>query len=170
MSENQPEPIMPEPKATEPVGELVPVPPAPQSTESGLSEEFRVFGKNLNALLHALRESRQAKEIETEVTQAFREVEHEVTEAMTTARQRMKDQDLKGTLKGAAQTATDETVRGLARGLRLVNDRMTRMVQETEKATGPKPKSGRIEIESVEPTEPSAPPVPPGESQGETTT
>ncbi len=150
MSENQPEPIVP----AEGAHALVPVATAPQSGEASLSEEFRVFGKNLNALLHALRESRQAKEVETEVTQAFHEIERQFTEGMNTAQQRLKEQNLKDTLKGAAQTASDETARGLAKGLRLVNERMARVVEETEKAGAPKPKSGRIEIESVPPAEP----------------
>ncbi len=170
MSENQPEPIVPAEPTVEPANAMVPVATAPQSAEASLSEEFRVFGKNLTALLHALRESRQAKEIETEVTQAFRDVEHQFTEAMNTAQQRLKEQNLKDTLVGAAQTASDETARGLAKGLRMVNERMAKMVQETENASLPKPRSGHIEIESVEPAEPSTPPVPPGESQGETTT
>ncbi|MGB8647256.1 MAG: hypothetical protein WCF84_18605 [Anaerolineae bacterium] len=171
MSENQQEsvsqqePVVVESRAMEPVA--APVRPP----EPGLSEEFREFGRQLSALLHVVRESPRAKEIEAQVAQTMREMEHEVTEAMKTARQRVQEQSLKETIKGAAQTAADETQRGLVRGMRLVNEQMAHLVQETEKGLTPKPKGKIIEIEVEQTAAPATSPASgaaPSDTSGET--
>ncbi len=153
MSENQPEPV---PQAQ---------PVQPQTPETTLTEEFREFGHQLGALLRALRSSPRAKEIETQVNQAMHEMEQQVNEAMSTARQRLQEQNLQDTLKGAVQTAADEGMRGLAHGLRLLNEQMAHMAQDVEKGPKVGPRSGRIEIDGPEPAK-TVPPAA-GENGGD---
>ncbi len=105
--------------------------------EPNLSEEFREFGRQLTLLLKTMRESPQARQFESQMTQALRDMERQVNEALNTARQRTQTQDWKDTIKGAATTAADETQRGLARGLHVLNQQMAKTVQETEKNRPP---------------------------------
>lgn len=130
-----------ETKSETPPTEMVPTAiPGEARREPNLSDEFREFGKQLTALLKSVRESPRAKEIEQQVTQAMREMEREVNQAMETARVRAQQQNLKDTLKGAAATAADEAQRGLAKGLRVVNEKLAQTVQETQtKMTTPPP-------------------------------
>lgn len=115
--------------------------PPPEETAAGeaktpelnLTDEFREFGRQLTALLHTLRETPRAKEIEQQVTQAMRDMERQVNEALASARQKSQSGDWKETIKGAATTAADETQRGLARGLHSLNERMAKVAQEAEK-------------------------------------
>lgn len=117
--------------------------------EATLSDEFKEFGRNLSALLHVLRENPRAKEVETQVTQAMREMERQVNDAMGTARKRVQEQNLRDTLMGAAQTAVDETQRGLAKGLHVLNEQLSKTVQEADKARTTGPKGQVIEIETT---------------------
>ncbi len=138
MSTNPPGPApQDQSAATTETQALVPAAGASRPEEPNLADECREFGRGLAALLRVVRESPRAKEVETQVTQAMRELERQVNEALTTARERAQAQDWKGTLKGAATTAADETGRGLARGLHALNERMAHAVQEAEKNRTP---------------------------------
>ncbi len=120
-------------EANQPVMGVLPATAETRPPEPNLTEEFREFGRQLSALLRAVRESPRAKDVETQVTQAMRDMERQVNEAMENARLRAQAADWRQTLKGAATTAADETQRGLARGLHAVNQRMAKTVQEAEK-------------------------------------
>ncbi len=133
MSTNEPMGTNEPAGTTQPGTALQPSTVETRPPETTLAEEFREFGRQLAALLHAVRESPRAKEVETQVNQAMRDMERQVNEAMNTARERAQVTDWKQTLKGAATTAADETQRGLAKGLRSVNERMAKAVQEAEK-------------------------------------
>ncbi|MGE5140394.1 MAG: hypothetical protein ACM3JD_13085 [Rudaea sp.] len=138
MSTNIPEPVEKTPTS----------PTEPRAGETTLTEEFHELGRQLTTLLRIVRESPKAREIETQVRQVMRDVERQVDDAMTTTRQRVQEQNLKDTFKGAAQTAADETQRGLAKGLRVVNEQMARLVQEAEKGRAPATKAQVIEVEA----------------------
>ena len=148
----------------EPVEKVTTPPTEPRAGETTLTEEFREFGRQLTTLLRIVRESPTAREIETQFKQVMHDVERQVDEAMTTTRQRVQEQNLKDTFKGAAQTAADETQRGLAKGLRLVNEQMAHLVQEAEKGRAPATKAQVIEIETPAPTA-AAPEPPPAEPE-----
>jgi hypothetical protein len=105
-----------------------------KAPELSLAEEFREFGRQLTALLQTVRESPRAKEIEQQVTHAMREMERQVNEALAGAHEKAQAQDWKGTIKGAATTAADETQRGLARGLHALNERMAKAAQDMEQS------------------------------------
>lgn len=137
MSTNPPEQQLPESMTAE-----------SRPAETRLSDEFRDLGRNLVGLLHAFRENPLAKEVEGQLTQAVHEVEHQIDEAMANARKGMQEQNLRDTIRGAAQTAVDETQRGLTRGLHLLNDQLSRTIQEVNKTRPTGPKGQVIEIES----------------------
>ena len=135
MSMNPPDPAAQDQPAGPETMALERTPGEPRPEELNLADEFREFGRELTALLHVLRESPRAKEVENQMTQAMREMERQVNEAMVTAREQTRD--WKGTIRGAATTAADETGRGLARGLHALNERMAQAVQEAEKNRTP---------------------------------
>ncbi len=126
---NQPMPGTEPVEPSQPVTTLQPVGSPTRPPESTLSDEFREFGRQLAALLRVVRQSPRAKEVEAQVNQAMRDMERQVNEAMN----RAQAADWKGTLKGAAAAAADETQRTLARGLRTVNEQMAKTVQDAEK-------------------------------------
>ncbi len=152
------EPVEP----SQPVTAMQPVVGPTRTPELTLSDEFREFGRQLAALLRVVRESPRAKEVEAQVNQAMRDMERQVNEAMN----RAQAADWKGTLKGAAAVAADETQRALARGLRTVNEQMAKTVQEAEEknrartiggaasggATGPGAATGEVPITTNEPS------------------
>lgn len=170
MSTNMQEPSQPvEAQPVEaPAGE-------PRATEATLSEEFREFGRQLGTLLRVVRESPAAREIETQVKQVMTDVERQVDQAMVSARQRVQEQNLQGTFKGAAQTAAEEGQRALVKGLRVVNEQLSHLVQEAEKGTKQGPKAHVIQVETTPvtgadtaPAETQTPPSqPPASDSGE---
>lgn len=112
--------------ATEPKGEG-------QAPEVSLTDEVREFGKQLSALIQTALESPTVKEVEQQVTQAMHEAERGLNEVVATVRAKAQSDDWKEQLKTAATTAADETQRGLAQGLRALNEHMARAVTESAK-------------------------------------
>jgi len=70
----------------------------------------------------------------TQPTQAMRDVEKQVNEALGTARAKTQAQDIKETIKGTAAMAADEMQRGVAKGLHALKDRRGKALQEAETA------------------------------------
>jgi hypothetical protein len=87
--------------------------PAPKSTDPNLADELREFGKQIESMFNTARTSPRGKEIEQQLTSAWRDVEKGVNTAITKAQ----SSDISGTVQGTAQYATDEVQGGLARGL-----------------------------------------------------
>ncbi len=104
-----------------------------KTSETNLSEEFREFGRHLTTLLRTARESPRVREIEQDVTQAMRDMEHQVNDALSKARDKTQPQNVKETIVGTAAYAAEETQRGLTRGLRSINERLAKAAQEAER-------------------------------------
>jgi hypothetical protein len=102
------------------------------SPDVHLSDEFREFGRQFEALLRAARYSPRAKEIESQLTAAWRDVERGVNSTITTVKDR--SPEVKDSLAGVATTAVDEIQVGLARGLRNLNLWMAKTIRESEQA------------------------------------
>lgn len=99
-----------------------------KTTDTVLADELREFGKQIEAMFHTARTSSRGKEIETQLTAAWRDVEKGVNTAITKAQ----SSDLKGTVQGTAQYAADEIQTGLARGLKNLNQWMGQKRVEME--------------------------------------
>lgn len=89
----------------------------PKTSEAVLADELREFGKQIEALFHTARTSTRGKEIEMQLTAAWRDMEKGVNNAINKAQ----SSDIKGTVTGTAQYAADEVQTGLAKGLKNLN-------------------------------------------------
>lgn len=99
-----------------------------KSTDAVLADELREFGRQIEAMFHTARNSTRGKDIETQLTAAWRDVEKGVNTAITKAQ----TSDIKGTVAGTAQYAADEVQTGLARGLKNLNQWMSQKVSDAE--------------------------------------
>jgi hypothetical protein len=99
-----------------------------KTTDAVLADELREFGKQIEAMFQTARSSTRGKEIETQLTAAWRDVEKGVNNAINKAQ----TSDLKGTVQGTAQYASDEIQSGLARGLKNLNQWMSQKISDAE--------------------------------------
>ncbi len=93
---------------------------APKPADPNLADELREFGKQIEGLFQTARTSPRGKDIEQQLTSAWRDVEKGVNGAIAKAQ----SSDFSGTVQGAGKYATDEVQSGLARGLRSLNQWM----------------------------------------------
>lgn len=89
----------------------------PKGTDPNLADELREFGKQIEGLFNTARTSPRGKEIEQQLTSAWRDVEKGVNAAITKAQ----TSDISGTVQGTGKYAAEEVQGGLARGLRSLN-------------------------------------------------
>lgn len=82
-----------------------------------LVDELREFGKQIEGLFQTARNSTRGKELESQLTAAWRDVEKGVNDAISKAQ----SSDIKGTVQGTTKYAADEVQTGLARGLKNLN-------------------------------------------------
>lgn len=99
-----------------------------KASEAVLADELREFGKQIETLFQTARTSPRGKEIEAQLTFAWRDMERGVNTAINKAQ----SSDFKGTVQGTAQYAADEVQNGLARGLKNLNQWMAQKVNEAE--------------------------------------
>lgn len=107
---------------TEPTGSPTSEPKMDSTTSAkaadiNLADELREFGKQIEGLFQTARTSTRGKDIETQLTSAWRDVEKGVNGAINKAQ----STDFSGTVQGTARYAADEAQTGLARGLRGLN-------------------------------------------------
>ncbi|TAH52305.1 MAG: hypothetical protein EYC68_08370 [Chloroflexota bacterium] len=104
-----------------------------ETSDANLADELREFGKQIEGLFQTARTSSRGKDIETQLTSAWRDVEKGVNNAINKAQ----SSDLSGTVQGTARYAADEAQTGLARGLRGLNQWLAQKksnVEEKRKA------------------------------------
>lgn len=101
---------------------------AGRKTEADLPKELREFGKQIEAVISTARTSPRGREIEEQLTTAWRDVEKGVNTTLSKAQ----SADFKGTVTGTAQYAAEELQVTLARGLRSLNQWLGQRVQEAE--------------------------------------
>lgn len=102
----------------------------PKVGEPNLADELREFGKQIEGLFTAARTSSRGKEIEQQLTYAWRDVEKGVNSAIAKAQ----STDLSGTVQGTGKYAADEVQGGLARGLRSLNQWMAGKRNQVEES------------------------------------
>jgi hypothetical protein len=102
--------------------------PASKPNEPNLADELREFGKQIENMYQTVRTSPQGKEVEQQLTAAWRDVEKGVNSAISKAQ----SSDIKGTVQGTAQYAADEVQSGLARGLRSLNQWLAQKLRQIE--------------------------------------
>jgi hypothetical protein len=119
----------PKPSSAEaPAGPTAGSTAAGKSPDVNLGDELREFGKQIEALIYTARSSPRGKELEQQITSAWRDVENGINTTLAKG----KSTDVKGTVVGTAAYAGTEIQGGLARGLRNLNVWMARQVEEAE--------------------------------------
>ena len=113
-----------EPNTENPAG----APPKP--ADPNLADELREFGKQIENMFNTARSSPRGKDIEQQLTAAWRDVEKGVNTAIAKAQ----SSDISGTVQGTAQYASDEVQGGLARGLRSLNTWMSQKLTQADEA------------------------------------
>lgn len=88
-----------------------------KTTDPVLVDELREFGKQIEGLFQTARSSTRGRELEAQLTAAWRDVEKGVNDAIAKAQ----SSDIKGTVQGTTRYAADEAQTGLARGLKSLN-------------------------------------------------
>jgi hypothetical protein len=99
-----------------------------KTADAVLADELREFGKQLEGLFQTARTSPRAKEVEAQLTSAWRDVEKGVNNAINKAQ----SSDWKGTVQGTAQYAAEEIQTGLAKGLKNLNQWMSQKRSEMD--------------------------------------
>ena len=111
-----------------------------QQQEFDLAKELREMGEQLKRVLQAARDHPQTKDFERQVSQAMKDLGGEIERAVQTAKS---DEHLKRAgeqVKQAAESvkvsgAKEDLERGLAKGVRALNEQLQHAIEELEKAS-----------------------------------
>ena len=115
-----------------------------QPQEITLAEELRELARQIKEAIRVAREHPQTKEFERQVSQAVNELSVHIDRAVKAAKE---DEHVKraaettsAQVKQAAQTfkesgAKEDIERGLAKGLKALNEQISRAIAEAEKTT-----------------------------------
>lgn len=109
-----------------------------RKTEVDLAQELRELGRQLKEAVRVAREHPQTKEFERQVSQAVTELGTQIDRALQSARD---EEHLKRAGAQVKQTADalkesgfkEDLQRGLAKGVRVLNQQIARAVTEAEK-------------------------------------
>ncbi len=110
-----------------------------QPTEFDLAQELRELGEQIKRALQVAREHPQTKEFERQVTQAVRDLSTETERVITNARADERVQKAKAQVEDLAQSvreggARQDIERGLAKGVRALNEQIRQAIEDAEKA------------------------------------
>lgn len=116
----------------------------PKRDEMELAQELRELGKQLQQMVRVAREHPQTREFEHRVAQAVGELSQQIDRAMRTARE---DERLKQAGSQVKQTAdalresraAEDIQRGLAKGLRVLNEQIARAIADADKPSSAPP-------------------------------
>lgn len=112
--------------------------------EFDLAQELRELGRQLKEAIRVAREHPQTKEFERQVSQAVNEMSAHIDRALKTAREddriRKASDTASEQLGHAAQSfkesgAKEDIARGLAKGVRALNEQIGRAISDAEKAS-----------------------------------
>lgn len=110
--------------------------------ELSLAQELRELGRQIKEAVRVAREHPQTKEFERQVTQAVNELSADIDRAVRSAQRDEKVQRAGTQVKQAAESFTASSAgqdieRGLAKGMRALNEQIRRAVAEAEKQSRP---------------------------------
>jgi uncharacterized membrane-anchored protein YjiN (DUF445 family) len=103
-----------------------------------LAQELRELGRQIKEAVRVAREHPQTKEFERQVTQAVNQLGVDIDRAIRSAQRDEKVQKAGTQVKQAAETFTASSAgqdieRGLAKGMRALNEQIRRAIVEAEK-------------------------------------
>ncbi len=109
-----------------------------RAEEFSLAQELRELGRQLMEAVRVAREHPQTKEFERQVTQAVNDLGVDIDRALHAAQRDEHVQKVGGQVRQAAQSfkesgAGQDIERGLAKGMRALNEQIRRAITEAEK-------------------------------------
>ena len=97
-----------------------------------LQDEINEFGKQLAEAMRLARESARGKQVEQQVRQTWNDLEKYVTETFSAVRTKVDTPEFKEQVAKSAQDAADELQKQLAIGLRAVNEKIKKALEESK--------------------------------------
>lgn len=110
--------------------------------EFSLAQELRELGRQIKEAIRVAREHPQTKEFERQVAQAINELSADIDRALRSAQHDEKVQKAGTQVKQAAESvktsgAGQDIERGLAKGMRALNEQIRRAIAEADKQSRP---------------------------------
>ena len=110
----------------------------PQETD--LAQELRELGEQIKKAFSVAREHPQTKEFERQITQAVSDIEAEIQRAAKSVQEhepvRKAGEQVKQTAQSFRESgATEDILRGIAKGVRALNEQIRRAIEEAEKTS-----------------------------------
>ncbi|CAG0942378.1 hypothetical protein ANRL1_00923 [Anaerolineae bacterium] len=111
-----------------------------QPQDFNLAQELRDLGEHLTQLLRVARDHPQTKEFERQVSQAVKDLGEQIDRAMKTAKEDERVKNAETQVRQFAQSvkeggAKDDIERGLAKGVRALNEQIRRAIEDAEKTS-----------------------------------
>jgi phage tail tape-measure protein len=111
-----------------------------QSQEIDLAQELRDLGERIKTLLQVARDHPRTKEFESQVSQAMKDLGENVDRAIKSAKDDAHVKNVGAQVKQAADSfkqsgAAEDLARGLAKGVRALNEQMQRAIDDANKPT-----------------------------------
>jgi len=108
--------------------------------EFDLAHELRELGEQVKRALQVAREHPKTKEMEQDIVQAIRNLETEIQRVVKTAQENESLKKAGEQVKQAAQSvqgsgAPDDIARGIAKGVRVLNEQIRKAIEEAEKSS-----------------------------------
>lgn len=108
------------------------------SPQFDLGEELRELGEQLKRMLRVAREHPKTKEMEQDIVQAINNLEAEIQRTFKAAQENESLKKAGDQVKQTAQSvkasgAVDDVARGIAKGVRALNEQIRKAIEEAEK-------------------------------------
>jgi len=112
----------------------------PEPQEFDLAHEWRELGEQIKRAFQVAREHPKTKEFEQEIAKAFTDLQAAIQRALKTAQENESLKKAGEQIKQAAQSvqangALDDIARGIAKGVRVLNEQIRKAMEEAEKST-----------------------------------
>lgn len=109
-------------------------------SEVDLAQELRELGEQLKKAIRVARDHPQTKEFERQISQAVNDLGAQIDRAVKSAKEDERVKKVGEQVKQAAQSvkeggAPEDIARGLAKGVRALNEQIRRAVEEAETGT-----------------------------------
>lgn len=114
----------------------------PEPQEFDLAQEWRELGEQIKRAFQVAREHPKTKAMEQDIVQAIRNLETEIQRVVKTAQENESLKRAGEQVKETAQSvkasgAPDDIARGIAKGVRVLNEQIRQAIEEAEKSSRP---------------------------------
>ncbi len=111
----------------------------PEPQEFDLAQELRELGEQIKRAFQVAREHPKTKAMEQDIVQAIRNLETEIQRVVKTVQENESLKQAGEQIKETAQSvkasgAPDDIARGIAKGVRVLNEQIRKAIEEVEKS------------------------------------